>query len=120
MAEGDYGTRDVVCQFSTITQKQIVQLITFSKHFPHTEPIFKSLTILPFNSLYYYRIVILVYELSNLLLPEVLKELYFKIMKSTIIQLELGLKYNTQTSTDRFLNVSTFTMEWNYNKYCCE
>ena len=39
-----------------VSEKTIIRLITFLKHLAHTEPIFKSLNILPLNSLYYYRI----------------------------------------------------------------
>ena len=39
-----------------LTQTKIIRLLTFSKHLAHTEPIFKSLNIIPLNSLYYHRI----------------------------------------------------------------
>ena len=51
-----------------------ILLITFSKHLAHTEPILKSLIF--FHILYYYRIELLLYKLSNELLPEALNELY--------------------------------------------
>ena len=61
-----------------LTQKKIIRLITFSKHLAHKEPILKSLNIFPLNSLYYYRIGLLMYYISNGLLPEALNELYIK------------------------------------------
>ena len=72
-----------------LTLEKIIRLITFSKHLAHTEPIFKSLNILPLNSLYYYRIGLFMYKLSNGLLPEALNELYIKTNKNTIFQLEI-------------------------------
>ena len=42
------------CEWNKLSE--CIRLITFSKHLAHTEPIFKSLNILPLNSLYYYRI----------------------------------------------------------------
>ena len=59
-----------------LTQKKIIRLITFLKHLGHTEPIFKSLNSIPLNSLYYYIIGLLMYKLSNGLIPEALNELY--------------------------------------------
>ena len=59
-----------------LTQKKIIRVITFSKHLAHAEPILKSLNRLSLNSLYYYRIGLLMYKLSNGLLPEALNELY--------------------------------------------
>ena len=71
-----------------LTPKKIIRLITFSKHLAHTKPIFKSLNILPLNSLYYHRIVLLMYKLYNGLLPEALNGYILKIIKYTITQLE--------------------------------
>ena len=68
-----------------LTQKKIIRLITFSKHLAHTEHIYKSLNIIPLNSLYYYRIGLLMYKLSNGLLPEALNELYIKKKKNTLL-----------------------------------
>ena len=55
----------------------LIRLITFSKHLAHTEPIFKSLNILPLNSLLLQNWT-LTYKLSNGILPEALNELYTK------------------------------------------
>ena len=89
-----------------LTQGKIIWLITFSKHLAHTEPIFKSLNILPLNSLYYYRIGLLMYKVSNRLLPEALNELYVKNNKIHHYPTINFDKYHIQTSTDRFSNVS--------------
>ena len=73
-----------------LTPKKIIRLIIFSKHLAHTKPVFKSLNILPLNSLYYHRIGLLMYKLFNGLLPEALNELYIKKgIKYTIIKLEI-------------------------------
>ena len=72
-----------------LTQKKIIRLITFSKHLAHTEPTFKLLNISSLNSLYYHRIWLLMYKLSDGLLPEALNELYIKRIKYTIIQLDI-------------------------------
>ena len=89
-----------------LTQKKIILLITFSKHLAHTEPIFKSLNILPLNSLYYYRIGLLMYKLSNRLLPDALNKLYVKKNKIHHFPTRNCDKYYIQTSTDSFSNVS--------------
>ena len=70
------GLLNLYHTYMFLTPKTFIRLITFSKHLAHTEPIFKLLNILPLNSLYYYRIGLLMYTLSNRLLPEVLNELY--------------------------------------------
>ena len=77
-------------------------LITFSKHLARTEPIFKSLNIIPLNSLYYDSIGLLMYELSNGLLPEALNELYIKNNKIHHYPTRNCDKYHIQTSTDSF------------------
>ena len=87
-----------------VTQKKIIRLITFSKHFSPTEPIFKSLNIIPLNSLYYYIICLLMYKLSNGLLPEA--ELYLKKNKIHHYPTRNCDEYNIQTSTDSFSNAS--------------
>ena len=89
-----------------LTQKKIIRLITFSKHLAHTEPLFKSLNILPLNSLYYHRIGLLMYKLSNGLLPEALNELYIKRNKIHNYPTRNCDKYHIQTNTDSFSNVS--------------
>ena len=89
-----------------LTQKKIIRLITFSKHLAHTEPIFKSLDILPLNSLYYHRIGLLMYTLSNGLLPEALNELCIKKNKIHHYPTRNCDKYHIKTSTDSFSNVS--------------
>jgi len=61
-----------------LTQKKIVRLITFSPYLAHTEPIFHNLLILPLDKLIFHRIGILMYKLSNGMLPEVLNRLYKK------------------------------------------
>ena len=93
------------------TQKRVIWLITFLKHLAHTEPIFKSLNILPLNSLYYHRIGLLMYKLSNGLLPEALNELYIKKNKIHHYPTRYCDKYHIQTSTDSFSNVSAHI--WN-------
>ena len=89
-----------------LTQKKIIRLITFSEHLAHTKPIFKSLNILPLNSLYYHRIVVLMYKLYNGLLPEALNGLYIKNNKIHHYPTRKCDKYHIQTSTDSFPNVS--------------
>ena len=89
-----------------LTQKKIIRLITFSKHLAHTEPIFKSLNIIPLNSLNYHRIRLLMYKLSNGLFPEALNELYIKRNKIHNYPTRNCDKYHIQTSTDSFSNVS--------------
>ena len=89
-----------------LTQKKIIRLITFSKHLAHKEPIFKSLNILPLNSLYYHITGLLMYTLSNRLLPEALNELYIKKNKVHHYPTRNCDKYHIQTSTDSFSNVS--------------
>ena len=89
-----------------ITQKKIIRLITFSKHLAHTEPIFKSFNIRPLNCLYYHRIGLLMYKLSNGLPPEALNELYIKNNKIHHYPTRNCDKYHIQTSTDSFSNVS--------------
>ena len=61
-----------------LTQKKIIRLIIFSKHLAHTELIFKSSNIIPLNSLYYYRIGLIMCKLSNGLLPEALNKIHVK------------------------------------------
>ena len=75
-------------------------------YFAHTEPILKSFNILPLNSLYYHIIGLLMYKLSNRLLPEVLNELYIKKNKIHHYPTRNCDKYHIQTSTDSFSNVS--------------
>ena len=89
-----------------LTQKKIIRLITFSKHLAHSEPIFTSLNILPLNSLYYHRIGLLMYKLSNGLLPEAPNELYIKKNKIHHYPTRNCDKYHIQTSTGRFSNVN--------------
>ena len=78
----------------------------YTSHLAHTEPIFKSLNILPLNSLYYYRIGLLMYKLFNRLLPEALNELSVKKNKIHHYPTRNYDKYHIQTSTDSFSNVS--------------
>ena len=89
-----------------LTQKIFFRLITFSKHLAHTEPIFKSLIILALNSHYYHRIGLLMYKLSNRLLPEALNGLYIKKNKIHHYPTRNCDKYHIQTSTDSLSNVS--------------
>ena len=86
-----------------LTQKKIIRLITFSEHLAHTEPIFKSLNIIPLNSPYYHMFG---HKLSNGLLPEALNELYIKKNKIHHYPTRNCDKYHIQTSTDSFSNVS--------------
>ena len=85
------------------THKYIIRLITFSKHSTYTSPIFKSLNIIPLNN---YRIGLLGYKLSNGLLLEALNELYVKKNNIHHYPTRNCDKYNVQTSTDSFSNVS--------------
>ena len=95
-----------------LTQKKIIPLITFLKRLAHTEPIFKSLNILPLNSPYYHRIGLFMYKLSNGLLPEGLNELYIKNNKIHLYPTRnCDNKYHIQTSTNSFSNVSAHI--WN-------
>ena len=98
--------RPIVTYFPCFNAEKIIRLITFSKHLAHTEPIFKSLNILPLNSLYYHRIGLLMDKLSNGLLPEALNELYIKRNKIHNYPTRNCDKYHIQTSTDSFSNVS--------------
>ena len=85
--------------------EKIIRLITFSKHLAHTEHI-KSLNIIPLDSLYYHGIGLLMYKLSNGLLPEALNELYIKKNKIHHNPTRNCDKYYIQKSTDSFSNVS--------------
>ena len=88
-----------------LTQNKIIRLITFLKHLAHTESIFKSLNILPLNSLYYHIIRLLMYKLANGLLAEALHELYIKKNKIHHYPTRNCEKYHIQTSTDIFFQI---------------
>ena len=77
-------------------------LETFSSYRTYIQ----SLNIIPLNSLYYYRIWLLMYKLSNGLLPEALNQLYIKRNKIDHYPTRNCYKYHIQTSTDSFSNVS--------------
>ena len=94
-----------------LTLEKIIRLITFSKHLGHTEPIFKSINIISLNSVYYYRIGLFMYKLSNGLRPEALNELNIKNNKIPHYETRNCDKYHIQTSTDSFSNVSAHI--WN-------
>ena len=89
-----------------LTQKKNIRVIIFSKQFAHTEPIFKSLNILPLNSLYYHIIGLLMYKLSNGLFPKTLNELYIQKNKIHHYPTRNCNKFHVQTSTDSLANLS--------------
>ena len=61
-----------------LVQKKIVRIITFSHYLAHTQPIFVDLSILPLDKLILNRIGIIMYKMSNGLLPEAMNVLYIK------------------------------------------
>ena len=58
------------------SEKKVVRIITFSHYLAHTQPICIDLSILPLDKLILNRIGIIMYKISNGLLPEVMNVLY--------------------------------------------
>ena len=56
----------------------MVRIITFSHYLAHTDPLFLSLSILPLDKLFLYKIVIIMYKYCNGLLTGVMNRLYVK------------------------------------------
>ena len=59
-----------------LSQKKIIRIITFSHYVSHTQPLFQDLSILPLENLDLYRIVIIMYKMSNGLIPKTMSGLY--------------------------------------------
>ena len=59
-----------------LTQKKIIRIITFSHYISHTQPLFQDLSILPLEKLVLYRIALIMYKISNCLIPKTMSDLY--------------------------------------------
>ena len=59
-----------------LTQKKIIRIITFSHYISHTQPLFQDLSILPLEKLVLYRIALIMYKMSNSLIPKTMSDLY--------------------------------------------
>ena len=59
-----------------LTQKKIIWIITFSHYISHTQPLFQDLSILPLEKLVLYRIALIMYKMSNSLIPKTMSDLY--------------------------------------------
>ena len=59
-----------------LTQKKIIRIITFSHYISHTQPLFQDLSILPLEKLVLYRIALIMYKISNSLIPKTMSDLY--------------------------------------------
>ena len=59
-----------------LTQKKIIRIITFSHYISHTQPLFQDLSILPLEKLVLYRIALIMYKMSNCLIPKTMSDLY--------------------------------------------
>ena len=59
-----------------LTQKKIIRIITFSHYISHTQPLFQYLSILPLEKLVLYRIALIMYKMSNSLIPKTMNDLY--------------------------------------------
>ena len=59
-----------------LTQKKIIWIITFSHYISHTQPLFQDLSILPLEKLVLYRIALIMYKMSNCLIPKTMSDLY--------------------------------------------
>ena len=64
--------------FLFLLQKKIIRIMTFSSYLAHTDPIFKNLTILPFNKNCIDRIVITVFKVEYELLPKSVFQVFSK------------------------------------------
>ena len=58
-----------------ITQKKIIRIITFSHYVSHTQPLFQDISILPLEKLTLYRIALIMYKMSNGLIPKTMSDL---------------------------------------------
>ena len=59
-----------------LTQKKIIRIITFYHYVSHTQPLFQDLSILPLEKLVLYRIALIMYKMSNGLIPKTMSDLY--------------------------------------------
>ena len=59
-----------------LTQKKIIRIITFSHYVSHTQPLFQDLSILPLEKFVRYRIALIIYKMSNVLIPKTMNDLY--------------------------------------------
>ena len=58
-----------------LTQKKILRIITFSHYVSHAQPLFQDLSILPLEKLVLYRIALIMYKMSNCLIPKTMSDL---------------------------------------------
>ena len=91
-----------------LTQKKITRIITFSHYVSHTQPLFQDLSILTLEHLVLYRIALIMYTMSNGLIPKTMSDLFitnkdihlygtryknlFTIPKGTIIYTSLSAR----------------------------
>ena len=59
-----------------LTQKKSIRIITFFHYVSHTQPLFQDLPILPLEKLVLYRIALIMYKMSNSLIPKTMGDLY--------------------------------------------
>ena len=59
-----------------LTQKKIIRIITCSHYVSHTQPLFQDLSILPLEKLVHYCIALILYKMSNSLIPKTMSDLY--------------------------------------------
>ena len=59
-----------------LTKKKIIRIIKFSHYVSHTQPLFQDLSILPLEKLVLYRIDLIMYKMSNGLIPKTMSDLY--------------------------------------------
>lgn len=59
-------------------QKRIIRLITFSKRMEHSQPLFRTLNVLPLNILYKYRMLIFLHKLILGKVPTILSDLFVR------------------------------------------
>ena len=59
-------------------QKKIVRIITSSKYYDHTEPLFASLKLMPLSRLYEYRMIMFLFKYHNSQVPTVLNDIFLR------------------------------------------
>ena len=59
-------------------QKKIIRIMTFSPYLAHTDPIFKDLTILPFDKIFIDRIAFTMFKIEYELLPKSVIQMFSK------------------------------------------
>ena len=67
---------DDTCVLLNGKDHKIIRIITFSHNISHTQPLFQDLSVLPLEKLVLYRIALIMYKISNSLIPKTMSDLY--------------------------------------------